>query len=343
MKQIKDISKWVGAFAAAFILVNVTLIPYYHYTPGIPLEVNATNEIYYPESRFITAAEGWSTGRFDINGYLNDEESYNRDEYVLVMGSSHTMGKEVPNGYNFCEILDKQYDIPVYNIAMDGHFLNDNISGFSAALSQFDKAHKVVIEVSQDGLKVLTADMLKQALHQKEYDVNRTGPNIVAGMSTVDRLKAELQTWFPYRILIKQKINALRASDKGEEEFSKEEFYDSLSEALGFIRSKYDKPIIILYHPNLEIDKNGEAYVSPNYKKQILEKACVENNILFEDMTDLFIEEYNSENKLPHGFMNTAPGSGHLNKTGHKLIAQKLNSVLKTYNNFEEEEYNDKF
>jgi hypothetical protein len=42
------------------------------------------------------------------------------------------------------------------------------------------------------------------------------------------------------------------------------------------------------------------------------------------DMTDAFIAEYNEKYLLPHGFSNTAVGTGHLNKTGHRLIARQI-------------------
>ena len=44
------------------------------------------------------------------------------------------------------------------------------------------------------------------------------------------------------------------------------------------------------------------------------------------------IREYEKERKLPHGFMNTSPGTGHLNRTGHKLIAARLAAVLEQCN-----------
>ena len=45
-------------------------------------------------------------------------------------------------------------------------------------------------------------------------------------------------------------------------------------------------------------------------------------------MSDDFIEEYMESSRLPHGFMNTSVGTGHLNRTGHKLIANHLFEVL---------------
>ena len=45
-------------------------------------------------------------------------------------------------------------------------------------------------------------------------------------------------------------------------------------------------------------------------------------------MTDSFRDLYATEHHLAHGFINTAVGSGHLNKYGHRVIAEKLAEVI---------------
>ncbi|MDR2376667.1 MAG: hypothetical protein LBD96_09555 [Treponema sp.] len=82
---------------------------------------------------------------------------------------------------------------------------------------------------------------------------------------------------------------------------------------------------IVIYHPHLTIQKDG--HVSVYYPDEYLKKlkdACNNNNIYFIDMADTFIAEYNEKHLLPHGFSNTAVGTGHLNKTGHRLIAGQI-------------------
>ena len=64
--------------------------------------------------------------------------------------------------------------------------------------------------------------------------------------------------------------------------------------------------------------------------KRAFTEACAENGIVFADMSDMFLEEYESEHMLPHGFMNTSPGTGHLNRTGHRLIAARLAEIIGT-------------
>ncbi len=46
-------------------------------------------------------------------------------------------------------------------------------------------------------------------------------------------------------------------------------------------------------------------------------------------MTASFIKLYEQNHILAHGFINTAVGEGHLNKYGHKAIAEAVAAVIK--------------
>lgn len=89
--------------------------------------------------------------------------------------------------------------------------------------------------------------------------------------------------------------------------------------------------LIIFYHPVSEIDADGN-YVD-NTQTEYLDaftNACNEYGIVFVDMTNDFRKMYERDAVLPHGFNNTAIGTGHLNKYGHETIAQRLAYVINT-------------
>lgn len=62
--------------------------------------------------------------------------------------------------------------------------------------------------------------------------------------------------------------------------------------------------------------------------QDVFVQACKNNGILFVDMTEPLERLYKEEHILAHGFINTAVGSGHLNKYGHNLIARVLTYVI---------------
>ena len=56
----------------------------------------------------------------------------------------------------------------------------------------------------------------------------------------------------------------------------------------------------------------------------ICRTAAAEAGVRFLDMTDAFLEAYEAERILPHGFSNTAPGAGHMNVNGNRIVAEAL-------------------
>ena len=84
-----------------------------------------------------------------------------------------------------------------------------------------------------------------------------------------------------------------------------------------------------IYHEPLTTEELKSAKCENNERVVWLEKACQENDICFINMKQDFLEEYLYSNSLPYGFYNTEMGSGHLNKTGHRIIAKRLLEELK--------------
>lgn len=86
---------------------------------------------------------------------------------------------------------------------------------------------------------------------------------------------------------------------------------------------------IIFYHPSEQLNPDGTVtYKTDALYLDCFASTCSELGIVFVDMTDSFKDLYATEHQLVHGFINTAVGSGHLNKYGHRVIAEKLAEVI---------------
>lgn len=86
---------------------------------------------------------------------------------------------------------------------------------------------------------------------------------------------------------------------------------------------------IIFYDPPQEFLEDGSLdYFHTDEDIALFSEACAANNIIFLDMTSDFKKMYEEERILAHGFSNTGVGIGHLNKYGHKVIAEKLVEVI---------------
>lgn len=87
--------------------------------------------------------------------------------------------------------------------------------------------------------------------------------------------------------------------------------------------------LIIAYQPSQYLNEDGDvAYSHSNKDIEIFEQECKKQDIIFCDLTDEFTELYDEKNVLAHGFSNTSVGSGHLNKYGHKVIAEAIVSKI---------------
>lgn len=113
-------------------------------------------------------------------------------------------------------------------------------------------------------------------------------------------------------------------------DYSEKNYISSLNSFLSKIRSDArDLDVIIFYHSKTQIDGDGN-YVDPTDPdaREAFIATCAANNITFVDMTESFVNLYNEEHILAHGFANTAVGYGHLNKYGHAIIAEELAKVI---------------
>ncbi len=137
----------------------------------------------------------------------------------------------------------------------------------------------------------------------------------------------------PYlRLLYFQYKNTSKIENKVLPVENKENNSDLLNEFLKKVMSvcrEYDVKPIIFFHPSLLINRNGEPYTDTNERQlQLFKEACENQNIIFVDMTEDFKDNYSENYRLPHGFYNTSAGKGHLNKYGHKMIAERLYKII---------------
>lgn len=325
---IRQLIEWIFAIVIAVVIINSILFLTYHPAPWINTDRNATQGLFQPGSTIVYGEEGYGIRKVDKNGYANPDRRLENSSYILFMGSSHTVGKEVNSGKNYVDIIEAEYGKDVYSIAMDGHMLPQLISGFNAAMKQFPNASAVVIEISTTDY--LNSD-IKECLNQREYDESLVGENIVTTSSTKDKIKLTYQNYFPLIRAINKNFKADNKIQQTETLYIYDEngnvsdtYISLLDDALKLIRSEYDGKIIIIYHPAVMVNEDGTLCIIDSDSKDEFEKCCNDSDIVFLDTGDGFISEYEKTHKLPYGFANSVYGTGHLNSTGHRIMADKI-------------------
>ena len=321
----KQVCQWALALLAGFFIVNALCFAYerqpgWLYTPDGP-----SASVWRPGAVIVHGTEGYGISIVDENGFLNSDGTL-AERYVLMMGASHTQGKEVSPEQRYSALVNDYFSgdsglLTAYNIASDGHFLPSQIHHFRAALEAFPNAGAVTIEI---GSTDYSAQELRDARNQAVYAPGNGGFN---DLSPVSRLKLAAKEGLPLLTLLKKNFQTLRAHAAEETEGSYD-YESELDAALSLIRSQFDGPIAFVYHPATEILPDGSLKLGYSDNWEIFCQVCEKNGIDVIDTGPRFTRLYETEQKLPYGFANTTPGSGHLNAAGHRILAEEIISYL---------------
>lgn len=339
------IIQWILAIGIAVFILNIFSFIYYHQAGWIDRYDSSTYAIWNPNSFITNFYEGYGVAKVDENGYFNTPNKKLVDKnYILLMGSSHTQGEQLLINQKFSYILndyitdDDSDELKVYNIAQDGNFYPDIIRCFSSAVQEFPESKCIIIEVGSTSFSI---NQLNNCLNQDGYNVKYTGKNILNNISYMTKMKIKIKEVLPLINLYRQKQFANMKIDfsgaflyknsveqERKEEIKNDDYKAALNRTMSLISSEYNGQIIILYHPTVSILKNGTLKIDRDDTSSLFESCCIKNDIIYCDTGDAFLEAYRKDYTVPYGFSNTSPATGHLNKYGHKIIADELLKII---------------
>lgn len=331
------------AFVCSFLICNLFCMIYESGPGSLYRDQGATESIHKPDTYYVYGREGYSVLRFDKNGYNNFNGKLDRS-YVLIMGSSQVEGVQFAQELNMTSMLNSllggtKENLKAYNIAVSANYLPKIITGFQAGISEFPNSSAVIIEV---GSTTFSVDELESSLDQTIYDPSSDGVNLGKNLTMKQRTTGYVKQALPLVKLVVSvqlkdvdmlkgnRFDLWHKSLKVEEESTvdAQKYEKALDDIFSLIRSEYEHPIIIFYHPEVAITSNGMTIVREEETYDIFQNACERNGIIFADMGDAFIKAYDTKYIVPYGFCNTEIGKGHLNAHGHAIIAQQLYQIL---------------
>lgn len=338
MKGKKILFKCILAVLLSFCCANLVAFFYNHDAKWMPRTGGATKGVYAPGHFNFRSDEGFGYEFVDKNGYFNGSSEL-ADDYILVYGKSHTNALEVLPGERYVDILNDRMAVDdktkVYSVARGDTSFADMICGFKALIAEFPESSAVIMEITYVG----TDDEFTKAMEQRPFSADDRASFLLANQSPKQVFAGLIKEWFPLvAYFVNYQWPRLSIFDKNcffqaelnhhipghEENIGNNNSYKSLNNALKLIRSEYDGRIIILYHPDVFIDKNGAMRTTVDDGYDELTVYCKDNDIEVCDVTDAFIDQYAIDHSVPYGFANTSMGQGHLNKIGHRIIADKL-------------------
>lgn len=303
----------------SFMILSVFCYFYYNVPVHEACDDGSTDYVWEKNKKYYVATEGISLGKTNNEGHLsNFDYAIINSIDILISGSSHFQGFSVSQKDNIENVLSNLLaDKTVYNISISGHNFKVCVSNLEDAISKY-KPKLIVLETN----KVLFSnDELLSMINNDIVDIASNNRGIIGFLQKN-----------PFIRLAYEQISSFVNNGNNENQTNNILFNADLTDYLLKYIKKIcgDTKVLILYHPTVDINKDGSLSVNSNKNdSSTFSDLCFENDIYFVDMTDRYLYEYEENNIVPSGFINTKIGSGHINKYGHKMIAEELYKVIK--------------
>lgn len=344
------IRKKVGRFLLAALLAFLVLEafsriyfnkPIHHATPGGP-----TDYVWEPHTFYSVWTEGIGWGRTNNEGFY-DRTDWNGDGCVdvLVMGSSFMMAEQVPQKYSTAALLQERLpQYRVYNIGMAAHGLLSCFQNLEAACEKYHPRYIVLdsqvltftdgeLQLCLDGafpeessnenpllLFLKRSAFLNLLYYQTSFYIDDHG-----GLFS----PPELQPLFPKKAAESEKTSepaeaAESADTPVEHDVDRRALLRKVLTHAAETAEKTGTEIIVVFQPKTWLDGYGGILIYDDSvvgDYDVFYESC---GVHLLNMSDIFRTNYESEKVLPFGFCNTKVGAGHLNRNGHRMIADAL-------------------
>lgn len=317
--------KAILAGVTAFAILTGFCSLYYNMPVHHDTTDGATDYSWDRNKFYSRATEGFAWGKTNNEGYLNPFDYSENDEIdILVVGSSHMEAYQVAMDESTAAVLGKL--LPgntVYNIGTSGHDFLVCADNLSAAVAKYNPTRYVLLEISS---LQYTDEQLISAISGDVPHLSSSDSGIIGLLQKNPFLRLMYSQFQSYAA---PAGTAPANSHPVPQVTGKETLYNELISKLHNTVCQNGAQLIIVYHPHLSIKENGEAYIADDPQlSTFFSDICQKNGVKFLDMSSTFMNAYQSTHTLPHGFINTTVGSGHLNKDGHAMIAHAIYKLI---------------
>ena len=325
MQQIVKVGgKIILSGISALAVLSMFCLIYSYGKLHIEQPSGATDFTDEPYSYMAQMEEGFSWNIMDGNGY-NNESTFEKVD-VLLMGASDMEAGRLHQDESISFLLNTKYlpEYHSYNIAKSGHIIYFNVQNLQAAYEWFQPSRYVVIDIDNTELAIDSMNLVLNDQFPKAESVSDSFKKwIINYIPATANISKALKNW------IGKSPKAI-AADSGNVDM--EDYQTVLEEFLGYAKNIMGggTRLIILYHPSdYEVDENGMLRFDsdPEYDR-LFEKVCSDHDIIFVNMKDEFARMYTEDHVLPHGFVNTVWGEGHMNRYGHEACAKALAETI---------------
>lgn len=328
-KYLVIFAKSIIALLLAFVFMHYFCYFYFNTPTHYDNSSGATDYIWEKNKFYSKMTEGFGNGKTNNEGFNNIKEYRQNDNIdILLMGSSHMEAFQVLQDENTASFLNKIFSeqLYTYNIGISGHTLPICVSNLKKAIEYYRPQKYIIIETSN---VLFEENCLRDCLNNSLKPASNTarGINYILQKNKFFRL-----VYTNFKTLFTAKNNNLN-----NKLVYTQDVIDLTSNMLGIINTQSKKnniiPIIVFHKPLNITNKDEDSDINNDENIKTFNELCNKNNIIFVDMTPVFLKNYKNKKVFPYGFSNTTPNTGHLNKNGHRMIAEEL---YRTISNLEE-------
>ena len=323
---------WLGKVFLAGVIALAALTLFCMVYDSLPVHYAADDGVtdYYwkPHFRYVCCTEGFSWGRTNNEGYIDTYDyTENTPTDVLVMGSSHMEAMQVPLGSSAAARLDALLsDAGVYNIGISGHTLPVCAQNLTAAVRKYVPSKYVVIETA---VLQFTNDDLRKALSGDLPEIPSYTGGIVGLLQQNPYLRRIYHQLMGFMGQTESNDDVSATVVPSADDVGDPALVSALLAQMADTAASSGAKLIIAYHPGITLERDGSiTFSSTEEEENAFAGLCAENGAYFLNMRERFQQEYDENHILPYGFANTSVGTGHMNRYGHKMMAEELYALM---------------
>lgn len=326
---IRGLLGWIIAGIISLAIASLFVLGYNYSGTHIANPSGATDYKWKPGQYKAVWSEGINYMKMDDNGFNNISSDTN-DIDLLLMGGSHMEAIQFETEFNAGTILNESVaGMKTYNIGMSGHQLLNCLDNLESAIEEYHPSSFVVIET--DNLNA-DADSIQAVLNGTLADIPSYDSGIMYQLQRVPALKVIYKQLMD-KLSIDRPSAALGdvieaiAAEGGSEKLSMQKLHTMtkvLKEKHDFCE-EHGVRFVLVYTPGISVAADGSIHRNDDEEwVSSVENTAKDAGITVVDCFEAMKNEYESTYALPFGFNNATMGSGHLNETGHRIVAQEI-------------------
>lgn len=306
----------------ALVLLSIFVLGYSYAGIHLINKTGSTDYKWRQNELKTTMSEGFAWLRMDENGFSNESIPDIIDS--LIIGSSHMEAVQMKHEENVSGRLYELLPMNTYNIGMSGHTIYRCVDNYKSALKEYKPSKYSIIETSTIHLSV---PEMQAVIDSKANRISSYDSGLIYYLQLIPAFRPvynQLENWVKLQNPVGGGTTQIAKLPEG--------YTDTLHSFLSIVpntATENNITPIIFYHPSEKLNSDGTVtYNTEQIYLDCFASTCEDLGIVFIDMTDSFKTLYANEHQLAHGFINTGAASGHLNKYGHRVIAEKLAEVI---------------